>query len=288
MSKAGYCTVCGENVYLTDDGGCIKGHPSNCITGVYEVADTGQATTPQAAPVVDPSVAAARRRMPLWLKVVLVIFVIIPVIACCSFGAFVTISDSESTETASTEAPLSDRLKAAGLSEVQATNLVAALKQVGINRVGEILGPLDDEGLTFDAVDGDFTIGYTAEFDGDAVSVIRIGSLDLYPKNALFKDGKPNGSWVFYSEIGSYAELESKAQAAVRDKLKYGSSAEFADDFEVSRDGNKITLQGTVNAQNSFGARGDARYLIVFEVSRGKDGVVRVEPMDAIIYGEEG
>lgn len=36
MPKAGYCTVCGKNVWLAKNGSCVNGHPSNVITGVYE------------------------------------------------------------------------------------------------------------------------------------------------------------------------------------------------------------------------------------------------------------
>ena len=34
--KAGYCKVCEKNVWLNADGGCVSGHPPNCIVGVYD------------------------------------------------------------------------------------------------------------------------------------------------------------------------------------------------------------------------------------------------------------
>lgn len=43
--KAGYCSSCGENVYLDAQGACIKGHPQSDITGVYEVAESASAPT---------------------------------------------------------------------------------------------------------------------------------------------------------------------------------------------------------------------------------------------------
>ncbi len=50
MRKAGYCTVCNENVYLAADGSCSKGHPSNCITGVYDVLEEGETARSTATP----------------------------------------------------------------------------------------------------------------------------------------------------------------------------------------------------------------------------------------------
>jgi len=35
-TKAGYCKVCGQNVWLNADGGCSNGHPPNCVVGVYD------------------------------------------------------------------------------------------------------------------------------------------------------------------------------------------------------------------------------------------------------------
>lgn len=36
MAKAGYCSKCGQNVWLASDGSCAKGHGPECISGVYD------------------------------------------------------------------------------------------------------------------------------------------------------------------------------------------------------------------------------------------------------------
>lgn len=51
MAKAGYCSVCNENVYLKEDGSCPKGHPSNCISGAYDTEQAAAAPTAATAPV---------------------------------------------------------------------------------------------------------------------------------------------------------------------------------------------------------------------------------------------
>lgn len=46
MAKAGFCSECGENVFLTDVGGCSKGHPASSVSGVYEPPVSTSATAP--------------------------------------------------------------------------------------------------------------------------------------------------------------------------------------------------------------------------------------------------
>lgn len=63
MAIAGYCSHCGDNVYLTDQWGCPRGHPWNVISGWYDT-DTGQPVTPYwlqqaAAPAAPAPVASA-------------------------------------------------------------------------------------------------------------------------------------------------------------------------------------------------------------------------------------
>ena len=38
MPKAGFCNECKKNVWLTENGGCVNGHPPNMITGVCEAS----------------------------------------------------------------------------------------------------------------------------------------------------------------------------------------------------------------------------------------------------------
>lgn len=52
MAKAGYCSQCGENVYLNPDGSCTKGHGADCVSNAYEVPD---APAPAPAPAPQPA-----------------------------------------------------------------------------------------------------------------------------------------------------------------------------------------------------------------------------------------
>ncbi len=62
MSKAGFCRQCGSNVWLTDDGRCLNGHPAADVTGVYEVDEA--TSQPTVAPLHAATPASARRRKP--------------------------------------------------------------------------------------------------------------------------------------------------------------------------------------------------------------------------------
>lgn len=36
MAQAGFCSGCGDNVWLNADGSCSKGHAAACVSGAYE------------------------------------------------------------------------------------------------------------------------------------------------------------------------------------------------------------------------------------------------------------
>ncbi len=55
MAKAAYCSECGENVYLTADGTCPKGHGTEALSNEYDApepppADQGPIEEPVAVP----------------------------------------------------------------------------------------------------------------------------------------------------------------------------------------------------------------------------------------------
>lgn len=43
--KAGFCSECGENVYLDDAGNCSKGHPATSVRDIYDVQEAPAAPT---------------------------------------------------------------------------------------------------------------------------------------------------------------------------------------------------------------------------------------------------
>jgi hypothetical protein len=49
MARAGYCSGCGNYVFLRPDGGCANGHGPEYISGPYEVPDAGAAPAPAPA-----------------------------------------------------------------------------------------------------------------------------------------------------------------------------------------------------------------------------------------------
>jgi competence protein ComGC len=55
MARAGFCNQCGENVWLAEDGSCLRGHPSDQISNVYEAGQPApQAPQPQPQYVPSP------------------------------------------------------------------------------------------------------------------------------------------------------------------------------------------------------------------------------------------
>lgn len=73
MAKAGYCDVCGENVWLADDGSCAKGgHTREHISNAHD-------EEPPAAP--PPAPAPKRRKLA--VTVALVLSVLLGVVLLC-------------------------------------------------------------------------------------------------------------------------------------------------------------------------------------------------------------
>jgi len=50
MTRAGFCTECGDNVYLTDEGACPEGHGPECIRDEYDVEEAPSATAEDVVP----------------------------------------------------------------------------------------------------------------------------------------------------------------------------------------------------------------------------------------------
>jgi len=68
MARAGFCSECGANAWLREDGSCDKGHPSSCISGTYDAPQEHAAGLPAAV-----AKQAAGVRIPKWIKVVLAV-----------------------------------------------------------------------------------------------------------------------------------------------------------------------------------------------------------------------
>jgi hypothetical protein len=66
MARAGSCSACGKNVYLTESGGCSAGHGPESISGHYEAPDPTPAPVVQTSPqptvqaITQPAAAAVQ------------------------------------------------------------------------------------------------------------------------------------------------------------------------------------------------------------------------------------
>ena len=36
IARAGFCTACNANTWLNEDGPCVNGHPTSCVSAVHE------------------------------------------------------------------------------------------------------------------------------------------------------------------------------------------------------------------------------------------------------------
>ncbi|MDO8847760.1 MAG: hypothetical protein Q7W51_05180 [Coriobacteriia bacterium] len=58
MAMAGFCSACGENVWLTESGGCTRGHSPDQIINAYEADVAPPVTEPELAAAAVPEAAA--------------------------------------------------------------------------------------------------------------------------------------------------------------------------------------------------------------------------------------
>lgn len=65
MAKAGYCSQCGQNVWLTADGSCSQGHGSECISNVYDSVPPAPAASDVAVSMPTPVAAAKAVKVPI-------------------------------------------------------------------------------------------------------------------------------------------------------------------------------------------------------------------------------
>jgi hypothetical protein len=91
MPKAAYCSQCGENVYLTDDGRCPKGHGPESLSNYYDAPDPQpvdqgpvEEPVPTAVPGAPPPTTSSGTKVPLVIAIV-----IIALLLCCCISAAV-------------------------------------------------------------------------------------------------------------------------------------------------------------------------------------------------------
>jgi hypothetical protein len=157
MQKAGYCSACNENVYLSDSGECAKaGHPSNCITGVYEVNPSAEpaATAPTVAPAAAYTPAAMKPSKPFYKKwwVWVIAVLLLGAIASAGSGG----SDTPDADTSS------DTEAAAPAAEEPAAEEPAAEEPAVEEEIAKIGDPLKVGDLVFTVNDAEVTTELTS------------------------------------------------------------------------------------------------------------------------------
>lgn len=104
MARAGYCSTCGNYVFLRPDGGCANGHGQECVSNPYDVPDAGAAVAqpaayqapqyaapgayaPPAYPTEYPApvVPAKKKRTALIIAIVVIAFLLL----CCCAGVII-------------------------------------------------------------------------------------------------------------------------------------------------------------------------------------------------------
>ncbi len=113
MARAGYCSACAQNVYLTADGGCVNGHPASYVTNAYDVADAVPAAAPAPAPAsmappvpaYGAPVQAPPKKKRTGLIIALVLVGLLLLCGCAAVGGLVLFASDSRQETSSQPTP---------------------------------------------------------------------------------------------------------------------------------------------------------------------------------------
>jgi hypothetical protein len=120
MPKAAYCSECGENVYLTEDGRCPKGHDPEALSGHYDAPDPppvdqgpveGEAPAPVPGTPAQAATAGAgtgKSKLPIVLGITLVVLLL-----CCGLTMCAAVFYFDDSESGYTEDPRLDEESAA-------------------------------------------------------------------------------------------------------------------------------------------------------------------------------
>ncbi|MDO9108382.1 MAG: hypothetical protein Q7U89_05255 [Coriobacteriia bacterium] len=82
MPRAGYCSACGTNVWLRDDGVCQNGHAAEQISQTYEA----ETPLPEPLTMAPPSQPKRRRRGVIIAVVAAILLVLLGICAIASFA----------------------------------------------------------------------------------------------------------------------------------------------------------------------------------------------------------
>lgn len=151
--------------------------------------------------------------------------------------------------------------------------------------------PLEDIGMNEDQIKvaekafSDTSLGeienVTESVQGENLYIVRTDKYDgifikqnddkslkyiSYEGTGLWANGNVTGKDIadYYIDEGKYVEYQTKAEAAVKDRLKSPSTADFAAMPKIARNKDHVIVTGKVDAQNSFGATIQSVYMVEF------------------------
>jgi hypothetical protein len=223
MARAGYCSACGNYVFLRADGGCGNGHGPEYVSNPYEVPDAPAPGYPP--PAYQPPAYAAPVAAPPKKKrtgLVIIIVVLLMLLLLCGCGAIAAIAFGVIPNPMNMLAsPAHQKVQAAGtfFKAFSTADLVALPRSIPSAAAAaanpafwteKVLSSTDkatfnSESWTGDVLTQDYTdaegakrsIVYTAA-DGDKVSAI------------MSEGGQPSGDPILFtmvSEIGGWKVL---------------------------------------------------------------------------------
>lgn len=97
MARAGYCSACGQNVYVNADGSCVNGHAATYVSNTYEVPGAVPAAGPPASaiPYAAPVTSAPPKKKRTGLVIALVIVGLL-LLCGCGIGTFFLLAANSS------------------------------------------------------------------------------------------------------------------------------------------------------------------------------------------------
>ena len=169
-----------------------------------------------------------------------------------------------------TAAPKSELTKYIDLSDEQATNLETILNECGIEKIKTIE---HDELLDNAHADGETGYRVTAEgidniilylFSDKSVSQIRYADYDLYANDGVI--ATLQDYTISKDELDKYQYL---CKEKVKEILKSPSTAKFPNytEWGFKQEKNIFTVQGYVDAQNSFGVETRSKFQFIIDTN---------------------
>lgn len=158
--------------------------------------------------------------------------------------------------------PVDNIKDATGLTKEQSQQVLAELQSVGVTNFGNV-NKADGQKDVYYIVDEKY--GQTFfRIKNDKVSEIENSFSTVY-KNGQKTDDISN---VYISDQQK-ASYQVAAKDAVSARLKAPSTAKF-DIKQVVRYGNSVTVRGTVDAQNGFGAMVEGMFFVKIKADTGE------------------